>query len=75
MMAPATSPSVMNLMRAPVARTSSTIAACRGRSRITTVTSSGDSFFARATRRTFSPTGRRMSTTSAASGPVTSFSM
>ena len=34
MMAPATSPSVMNLIRAPVARTSSTISACRGRSRM-----------------------------------------
>jgi hypothetical protein len=71
----ATSPSVMNLMRAPAARTSSTSCACRGRSRMQTVTSPTELFFAFATRRMFSATGTVMSTTSAAAGPVASFSM
>ena len=75
MMAPATSPSLMNLIRAPASRTSWTSCLCRGRSRITTVTSCGDLPLARATARTLSATGAAMSTTSAASGPVASFSM
>jgi hypothetical protein len=75
MIAPATSPSVRNLIRAPVARISSASCWCRSRSSITTVTSWMSEFFALATRRMFSDTGSRMSTTSAASGPVTSLSM
>ena len=75
MMAPPTSPSVMNLIRAPVARISSTIPACRSRSRMHTVTSSGAPPLALATRWMFSAIGSRMSTASAASGPVASFSM
>ena len=75
MIAPATSPSVMYLMRAPVSRMSSTSLAWRGRSSSTTVTSWMERPLALATRAMFSFTGRRMSTTSAASGPVTSLSM
>ena len=41
MIAPATSPSTMNLIRAPVARISSASCSCRGRSSSTTATSSG----------------------------------
>ena len=74
-MAPATSPSVMNLMRAPASRTSCTSCSCRGRSRMQTVTSPRELFFALATRRMFSAIGAVMSTTSAASGPVAIFSM
>ena len=73
--APATSPSVMNRMRAPASRTSCTSCSWRGRSRIHTVTSSGCPCLAFATRRTFSATGAVMSMTSAASGPVAIFSM
>lgn len=62
-------------MRAPVSRTSSMRPACRGRSRMTTVTSSGVDRLALATRRMFTDTGALMSTKSAASGPVTSLSM
>jgi hypothetical protein len=75
MIEPATSPSEMRRMRAPVWRTSSMIRWCRGRSKIITVTSSGVSFLACATRSMFSATDSVMSTASAASGPVTSFSM
>ena len=75
MMAPATSPSVMNLIIAPVARISSASCSWRGRSSRTTLTSSGRLPLALATAATFSATEARMSTTSAASGPVTSFSM
>ena len=52
MIAPATSPSEMNLMRAPVSRISRTMSSWRGRSRMQTVTSSGFSPFALATART-----------------------
>lgn len=65
----------MNLIRAPVSRISLTIPSWRGRSRMTTVTSSGDDLFALATRRMLTETGALMSTKSAASGPVTSLSM
>ena len=75
MIAPATSPSVMNLIRAPVARISSTSLSCRGRSSTTTVMSSIALPLALAVRLMFSATGSRMSTTSAASAPVASFSM
>ena len=75
MMAPATSPSEMNLIIAPVARISSTSLAWRGRSRSTTVTSVALLPLALATWWMFSATGKRRSTTSAASGPVTSLSM
>jgi hypothetical protein len=57
MIAPATSPSVMNLIRAPVARISSTRLSCRGRSSSTTVTSSGLLPLALATWWMFSATG------------------
>ena len=57
MIAPATSPSVMNLIRAPVARISSTSSSCRGRSSTTTVTSSGLVPLALATWWMFSATG------------------
>ena len=75
MIAPATSPSEMNRSRAPASRTSAASWWWRGRSSMTTVTSSTVSFLALAIRLMFSATGRRMSTTSAASGPVTSLSM
>ena len=55
--APATSPSTMNLIRAPVARISSTSAWCRGRSSSTTVTSEGLVPLALATWWMFSATG------------------
>ena len=73
--APATSPSTMNLIRAPVSRISSTSLSWRGRSSTITVMSEAVVALALATAAMFSATGRRMSTTSAASGPVTSFSM
>ena len=53
-MAPATSPSVISRMRAPVERTSSIRSAWRGRSRITAVTSRTDSPLASATARMLS---------------------
>ena len=58
-MAPATSPSEMNWMRAPVRRISFTSSACRGRSSTHTVTSLTSVCFAAATRRMFSATGQR----------------
>ena len=73
--APATSPSEMNWMRAPVRRISFTSSACRGRSSTHTVTSLTSVAFAAATRRMFSATGSVMSMASAASGPTASFSM
>ena len=73
--APATSPSEMNLIRAPASRTCLTRSSCRGRSRMQTVTSSGDAPFAFATAWMLYDGGAVMSTASAASGPVTSFSM
>ncbi len=73
--APATSPSVMKWMRAPVRRMSLTRSACRGRSSTQTVTSLTPMPFAAATLRMLSATGIVMSMTSAASGPTTSFSM
>ncbi len=73
--APATSPSVMNWMRAPVRRISLTRSECRGRSSTHTVTSVTSMPFAAATRRMLSATGIVMSMTSAASGPTASFSM
>ncbi len=63
MMAPATSPSVMSLIRAPAARTSAISSACRGRSRMMTVTSCGEQCFARATAATLSAGGASTSTT------------
>ena len=73
--APATSPSVMNLIRAPASRTSRTSCSCRGRSRMQTVTSPAEPRLALATRRMFSATGAVMSMTSAAIGPVAILSM
>ena len=73
--APATSPSVMNLIRAPASRTSRTSCSCRGRSRMQTVTSPVEQCLALATRRMFSAIGAVMSIASAASGPVAIFSM
>ncbi len=57
MIAPATSPSVMNLILAPVSRICSAIDSCRGRSSSTTVTSAGFEPFALATWWMFSATG------------------
>ena len=57
MIAPATSPSTMNLIRAPVARISAASSSCRGRSSSTTVTSSGVLPLALATWWMFSATG------------------
>ena len=75
MIASATSPSPMNLIRAPASRTWRTRFSCRGRSRMQTVTSSTVTPFALATRAMFSAGGAVMSTTPAASAPVASFSM
>ena len=75
MIAPATSPSVISLIRAPVSRTSAIRSACRGRSRMITVTSCGEQCLARATAATLARGGASMSTASAASGPVTSLDM
>ncbi len=75
MIAPATSPSVMSWIRAPAARTSVMRSACRGRSRMTTVTSCGEQPLALATLPMLCATGASMSTTSAATGPVTSLDM
>lgn len=68
--APATSPSVISRMRAPVARTSSISWACRGRSRMHTVMSRTDNAFTFATALMFSAIGAVMSSTCAASGPT-----
>ena len=73
--AAATSPSMMNLTRAPAARISSTSGSCRGRSSTHTVTWLTGFSSALATSLTFCSTGRRRSTYSAASGPTTIFSM
>ncbi len=73
--APATSPSVMNLIRAPASRTSRTSPSWRGRLRITTVTSLTGIPLAWATATRFSATVWRRSTAAAASGPTASFSM
>ena len=75
MIAPATSPSVISLIRAPAARTSAMSCSCRGRSRMTTVTSCVEQPLARATARMLSLGVASMSTTSAAVGPVTSLDM
>ena len=74
-MAPATSPSVISRMRAPVPRTSSISSAWRGRSRITAVTSRTDSPLASATARMLSVADCSRLTLPAASGPTASFSM
>ena len=74
-MAPAMSPSLMNRIRAPVWRTSSTSWAWRGRSRMQTVSSETLEFFTFAMRRRFSVMPASMSMTSAQSGPTASFSM
>ena len=73
MMAPATSPSVIRWIRAPRARTSSISSACRGRSRMTTVTSYGEQPLA--TAATLAAGGASMSTMPAAWRPVASLSM
>ncbi len=75
MIAPATSPSEMNLIRAPAALTSSASVSCRGRSRMQTVRSATFSPLARAMAFRFVRIGALMSMTSAESGPTTSFSM
>ena len=74
-MAPATSPSVINRMRAPLDRTSSIRSPWRGRSRITAVTSRTDSPLASAMARRLSVTDCSRLTLPAASGPTASFSM
>ncbi|NKU49304.1 hypothetical protein GS876_08055 [Rhodococcus hoagii] len=74
-MAPATSPSEISRMRAPVSRISRMMSACRGRSRIVTVVSDTARFLAFATRRMFSATPAARSMTSAASGPTAILSM
>ena len=68
--APATSPSVISRIRAPVARTSSISWACRGRSRMHTVMSGTDRPLTLATARMLSAIGAVMSSTWAASGPT-----
>jgi hypothetical protein len=73
--APATSPSVMNVIRAPASRTWRTKSLCRGRSRMQTVMSEMFIRLALATRLMFSATGADRSMASAASGPVAIFSM
>ena len=73
--APATSPSRIMRVRAPVARISSTSSWCRGRSSTHTVSWLVFTPLALATRCRFCLTGSRRSTMSAASGPTTSFSM
>ena len=73
--APATSPSEISLIRAPVSRTRAFSSAWRGRSSMHTVRSDTDDFFALATLRRFSDTGAVMSIASAASGPTAIFSM
>ena len=60
-MAPATSPSGINRMRAPLRRTSAMSSSWRGRSRMTAVTSRTDSRLAAATARRLSVTERLMS--------------
>ncbi len=75
MIAPATSPSVMSLIRAPAARTCSMSSACRGRSRMTTVMSCGEQALARATAAMLAAGGALTSTIPAASGPVASLFM
>ena len=75
MIAPATSPSVIRWIRAPAARTAAIRPSCRGRSRITTVTSSGEMPLALATAAMLAAGGALMSTTAAASGPVASLVM
>ncbi len=68
MMAPATSPSSRNLIRAPVARTRPTSSSSwRGRSRMQTVSSVTSEPLALAMRRRFSSIGASKSTTAAAS--------
>src|SRR5215471_15671592 len=68
MIAPATSPSVMSWIRAPAARTSEISSACRGRSRMTTVTSCEEHALALATLAMLCATGASRSTTSGADG-------
>ena len=75
MMAPATSPSVIRWIRAPAARTAAIRPSCRGRSRMTTVTSCGVMPFALATAAMLTAGGASMSTTAAASGPAASLVM
>ena len=75
MIAPATSPSVIRWIRAPAARTSAISSACRGRSRMTTVTSCGEQPLALATAAMLAAGGASMSTMPAASGPVASLVM
>ncbi|CNW61694.1 Uncharacterised protein [Mycobacterium tuberculosis] len=68
--APATSPSVISRIRAPVARTSWMSCACRGLSRMHTVMSRTDRSLTLATARMFSEIGAVISSTCAASGPT-----
>jgi hypothetical protein len=75
MIAPATSPSVMNLIRAPVADLLDQLLVARPVEEHDGDVLGEELPLALATWRMFSATGSRMSTTSAASGPVTSFSM
>ena len=74
-MAPATSPSVMSRIRAPVLRTSAMSSSWRGRSRMTTVRSRTEVPLALATASMLSLMGRVMSMAPTARGPTASFSM
>ncbi len=67
--APATSPSEISRIRAPAARTSSISLACRGRSRMQTVTSETDALRTLAIRWMLAAMGEVMSMKSATSGP------
>ena len=74
-MAPATSPSVMRRIRAPVARTSAISVSWRGRSRMTTVRSRTEAPLALATASRLAAMGWVMSMAPTARGPTASFSM
>ena len=75
MIAPATSPSVIRWILAPVSRTCAISFSCRGRSRMTTVTSCGEHALALATAATLAAGDAVMSTMPAAAGPVASLFM
>src|SRR5207248_1989744 len=70
MIAPATSPSVIRWILAPVSRTCAISFSCRGRSRMTTVTSCGEHALALATAAILAAGDAVMSTMPAAAGPV-----
>ena len=74
-MAPATSPSVISRIRAPVLRTEAMSSACRGRSRMATARSRTEVPLALATASRLSSMDWVMSMHPADRGPTASFSM